>query len=117
MKRRRLSKAERQQVYRKCHGHCAYCGSRLRYEDMQVDHVIPLNGYSMQGTDTLNNMLPACRSCNHYKASRPLESFRRAIERMPEVLQRDNVTYQIAVRFGMVRPRRKKVIFYFERRK
>lgn len=51
MKRRRLSKAERQQVYRKCRGRCAYCGSRLRYEDMQVDHVIPLNGYSIQEYD------------------------------------------------------------------
>ena len=116
MKRRRLSKQERQQVYRKCHGHCAYCGSRLKYEDMQVDHVIPLNGYSQQGTDTLDNMLPACRSCNHYKSSQPLESFRRAIERMPDVLQQDNVIYQIAVRFGMVKPRRKRVVFYFERR-
>lgn len=115
MKRRRLTKDERQQVYRKCHGHCAYCGRRLKYEDMQVDHIVPLNGYSIQGTDVLDNMLPSCRSCNYYKASQPLESFRNAIERMPEKLERDNVTYQIAVRFGMVRPKRKKVTFYFER--
>lgn len=115
MRRRKLTKDERQQVYRKCHGHCAYCGSRLKYENMQVDHVVPLNGYSVQGTDTLDNMLPACRSCNHYKSSQPLESFRRAVERMPDVLQRDNVTYQIAVRFGMIRPKKRKVVFYFER--
>lgn len=115
MKRRRLSKAQRQQVYRKCYGHCAYCGSRLKFEDMQVDHVIPLNGYSEQGTDTIDNMLPACRSCNHYKASQPLESFRKAIERMPDVLMRDNVTYKIAVRFGVVKPKKKRVVFYFEK--
>lgn len=34
-------------------------------KDMQVDHVIPINGWSEQGEDTLDNMLPACRSCNH----------------------------------------------------
>ena len=82
---------------------------------MHVDHVIPLNGYSQQGSDTLSNMLPSCRSCNHYKASQSLESFRRAVERMPEVLMRDSVTYRIAARFGMVKAKRKKVIFYFER--
>ncbi len=115
MKRRKLSKTERQQVYRKCNGHCAYCGSRLKYEDMHIDHVIPLNGYTEQGTDMLSNMLPACRSCNHYKASQPLENFRRAIERMPEKLMRDSVTYKIAVRYGLVKPKRKKIVFYFEK--
>lgn len=115
MKRKKLSKSERLQVYQKCQGHCAYCGSRLKYEDMQVDHVIPLNGYRQQGTDTLDNMLPACNSCNHYKASMPLESFRRAIERMPNILMRDNVTYELAVRYGVVRPKKRQIVFYFER--
>ena len=27
---------------------------------MQVDHVIPLNGWSEQGTVTVDNMLPVC---------------------------------------------------------
>ena len=39
-------------------GHCAYCGCELEYKDMQVDHVIPINGWSEQGEDTLDNMLP-----------------------------------------------------------
>lgn len=67
--RRRLTKEERRAVYEKMGGHCAYCGCKLRYSDMQVDHVVPLNGYSVQGPDELDNMLPACRSCNHYKDS------------------------------------------------
>lgn len=41
-KRKRISKSVREQVYKKCHGHCAYCGCLLDYKDMQVDHVIPL---------------------------------------------------------------------------
>lgn len=78
---------------------------------MQVDHVIPLR---KGGVDALENMLPACRSCNHYKSTLTLEQFRRAVERMPEVLMRDSVTYKNVVRFGMVKPTPRGVVFYFE---
>lgn len=112
-KRKKLSKAERQDVYDKCGGHCAYCGCDIKLSEMQVDHVIPLaNGL---GSDTLSNMLPACRSCNHYKSSTPLERFRAEIERFPQVLMRDSVTYKNAVRFGLVEPKPHKVEFYFEK--
>lgn len=63
-KRRRLTSAERRAVYDKMGGRCAYCGEQLNYEDMQVDHVVALRS---KGEDDLANMLPACRSCNHYK--------------------------------------------------
>lgn len=75
--RRKLTKDERMVVYRKTNGHCAYCGCALEYKDMQVDHIIPINGWSEQGEDTMDNMLPACRSCNHYKSRSTLEGFRK----------------------------------------
>ena len=84
--RRRLTKEERRAVYEKMGGHCAYCGCKLRYSDMQVDHVVPLNGYSVQGPDELDNMLPACRSCNHYKASASLEGFRKLVVKADPVV-------------------------------
>lgn len=112
--RRKLTKAERKLVYEKCNGHCAYCGCELQYKDMQVDHAIPLNGYKEQGEDTIENMLPSCRSCNHYKSAAPLEYFRKAVEKFPSVLMRDSVTYKNAVRFGMVHPDPHPVKFYFE---
>ena len=43
-----------------------------------------------------------------------LEDFRKAIERMPDLLARDNSTYRIALRFGMVMTGPRPVIFYFE---
>lgn len=98
-------------VYNKCNGHCAYCGCELEYKAMQVDHVISLH---TGGEDTLDNMLPACRSCNHYKSSMSLETFRKCLERIPIVLERDCVTYKIAHRFGIVQPVKEKVKFYFE---
>lgn len=113
--RRKLSAGERRAVYDKMGGRCAYCGEHLNYEDMQVDHVVPLEGWSQKGTDTLDNMLPACRSCNHYKRNNSLEGWRRILEAMPATLERDCYTYRQAVRFGMVKPTPKKITFYFER--
>lgn len=111
-KRRKLTKVERQEVYVKCGGHCAYCGQIITIKQMQVDHVQPL---SVNGEDVMENYLPACRSCNSYKHSLPLYMFRQAIENWPRVLERDSVTYRNAVRYGLVIPKPSHVVFYFEK--
>lgn len=122
MSRKRLSKAERQAVYDKLDGHCAYCGKKIPIQQMQVDHVIPMEFYEAylaigRDIDQMDNWMPACRSCNNYKHTLTLEKFRKALERMPDVLMRDNVTYRNAVRFGLVTPTPHEVVFYFEQKK
>jgi len=111
MKRRKLTRAERQQVYEKCKGHCAYCGCELVYKNMQVDHVKPLR---IGGEDEIHNMLPACRSCNHYKSTLDAEKFRRYLSGIYQRLMRDSIPFQVAVRFGLIKYS-DDVIFYFER--
>ena len=37
--RKHLTKSQRQHVYEKYNGHCAYCGCELDIKDMQVDHI------------------------------------------------------------------------------
>lgn len=113
MTRRKLTKTERHDIYQKTNGHCAYCGCALPFNKMTVDHVLPIATYPSK--DELGNMLPACRSCNHYKSTLTLEHFREAVERFPIVLMRDSVTYKNAVRFGIVIPNPHKVKFYFEK--
>ena len=118
-KRRSITKSERQKIYDKCGGHCAYCGQEITIQQMQADHVIPMEFYEAykavgKDIDTIDNMLPSCRSCNNYKSTLTLEKFRTAIERWTSVLARDSVTYRNAVRFGMVIPNDHKVRFYFE---
>lgn len=110
--RRKLSKEERQQVYEKCNGHCAYCGCKLGYKDMQVDHMVPLR---IGGADETSNMLPACRSCNHYKATLGVEGYRRYLAGIAHRLMRDSIPFQVAARFGIVRHTGDDVTFYFER--
>lgn len=110
--RRKLTQSERHVIYDKMGGHCAYCGKQLAFEDMQVDHVLALRS---DGEDDLANMLPACRSCNHYKRGNSLEGWRKILESTPDTLARDCYTYRQAVRFGTVTPTPKKIVFYFER--
>ena len=112
-KRRKITKAERMQIYAMFEGHCAYCGCEITLQKMQIDHIEPL---ALGGADEISNMFPSCRSCNHYKNTMTIERFREALEHMPYVLIRDNVTYRNAVRFGLVKhPEKPKVIFYFEK--
>ena len=111
MKRKKLSNTERQKIYDKCKGHCAYCGCELEYRDMQVDHVIPLR---RGGSDDVDNMLPACRSCNHYKATLTVDEYKEYVSRIPDRLHRDSIPYQVGERFGIIRSNRD-VRFYFEK--
>lgn len=71
--RRRLTQDQRKIIFDKMEGHCAYCGCEISLQTMQVDHVVPLR---KGGSDVLANMLPACRSCNHYKHTLTVEQFR-----------------------------------------
>ncbi len=110
--RRRLSQAERKQVYEKCNGHCAYCGCTLEYEDMQVDHKKTLR---IGGADNLDNMLPSCRSCNHYKATLDVEQFRDYLSGAHKRLLRDSIPYQVAERYEIVKHIGDDIVFWFER--
>ena len=59
--------------------------------------------------------MPACGSCNRYKATMDLETFRKMLSDIPKRLARDVSTYNIAVRFGMIEEHNEPIKFYFER--
>lgn len=111
-----ISKSKREEVYQKYNGHCAYCGREIAYKDMQVDHFLPLRAWGIEdtGTDDLDNLMLACRMCNHYKRANSLETFRRYIEEIPRKL-RDNYIYKVGVAYGEVVEQEHPVKFYFER--
>jgi hypothetical protein len=112
IKRKRLSSMDRNKVYKKFGGHCAYCGKELKFREMQADHKTPLY---RGGEDTLENMYPACRSCNFYKSTRTIDEFREYLQGIPKRLMRDDVAYQVGVRFGTIAVHEKPVAFYFEK--
>lgn len=111
-----ISKSKREAIYAKYGGRCAYCGKEIDYKDMQVDHFLPLRAWGIEdaGTDDLENLMPACRMCNHYKRANTLETFRRYIAEIPHKL-RDNYIYKIGVAYGNVIENEKPIEFYFEK--
>lgn len=67
------------------------------------------------GEDDISNMLPACRSCNHYKSALKPEEFRKYLSGIPKRLMRDSIPFQVGERFGIVRIVTDDVTFYYEK--
>lgn len=113
IKRRRLTARERNQLFNMFNGRCAYCGIGLKnMGTMQADHKVPLaNG----GADTMENMFPACRICNYYKHTFDVEGFRKYLSGISYRLIHNNVVFNVAVRYGIVKHISDDVTFYFER--
>lgn len=110
VKRRRLTKAQRLQVYEKYDGKCAYCGNHISLDEMQVDHIKPL---ALGGADDISNFAPACRMCNYYKSTLTLEKFREQLGLLKGRLEKD-FTYRLALKYGLIRECNRPVIFFFE---
>lgn len=114
--RESIPKATRRKVYEKYGGRCAYCSKEIEYGEMQVDHLIPLRD-TESGTDEFENLMPACRRCNHYKRANTLEGWRKMIEEIPQKLERDSYIYRVAIDYELIEPKPHEIVFYFERSK
>ena len=64
---------------------CLYCGDYLYDCELTRDHVVPV---SRGGTDTWENVVTACRICNHRKADRMLEEIDMQLLAVPYVPNR-----------------------------
>ena len=111
-----ISKKTRMIVYAKYDGRCAYCGDPIDYKDMQVDHMRPLRAYNEadSGSDDIKNLMPSCRTCNHYKRANTLGTFRRYIQEIPQKM-RQNYIYKVGLKYGNVADEEIPIVFYFEK--
>ena len=117
-KRKSLTPKQREAVYYKYDGHCAYCGKKLTTKEFQVDHLIPVQRerfgkYTEDQLERFENYMPSCRRCNHYKRAHSLETFRRYIEEIPKKLQ-DNYICKVGIDYNLVEFHPQKIRFYFE---
>jgi 5-methylcytosine-specific restriction endonuclease McrA len=115
-----LSKAVRENVFRKFGGCCAYCGSCMEYKQMQVDHYYPQckakfykNRFKID-VHAEANLMPACRRCNHYKRARTPKQFRTLMQGLHERLESIYIL-KVAVDFGMATIKPFDGSFHFER--
>ena len=111
-----MTKKKRQKVYDKTGGHCGYCGTKIDIEDMQRDHMHPkrLSHLYPGNINDIDNLMPSCRKCNHYKRSRGVESFRQLLLTLPGRLDEIYI-YEVAVLHGIVKPQVWDGTFYFEK--
>lgn len=106
----KINQETRKQVYNKYEGHCAYCGKKIDYKDMQIDYLIPQcvlrssqQKYTSEQINCIDNYMPTCRRCNHYKRGNSLETFREMIRTIPSKLLRDNYIFNIANDFNIIK--------------
>ena len=60
-------------------GHiCQYCG--VKTKDLTIDHVVPRH---RGGKHTWENLVSACRTCNHRKGAKTLDEARMTLLRQP----------------------------------
>ena len=72
IKRKKYSKSARKLIYNKANGCCQLCGRKITFEQMTVDHIIPL---VMNGVDDVSNLQCTCEVCNKFKGAILPEDF------------------------------------------
>jgi 5-methylcytosine-specific restriction endonuclease McrA len=102
---------KRGMLYQVAGGHCEYCGKKINYKEMQVDHIIPKH---KGGNNSFGNMRCSCRMCNHYKRGFTVEEYRKNLQTLTERLNKIYI-YRVGVDHGIITENNKPIKFYFER--
>ncbi|WP_234733946.1 hypothetical protein [Tellurirhabdus bombi] len=123
------TKKEREIIFNKFGGRCAYCGCEL-VKGWHVDELepcrrnlkydrrkrrwVPDGTYKHPERLHIDNQMPACASCNINKHSLSLEEFRKLVGGFIKSLNLYSTQYKIAKRYGFIQEIEKPVVFYFE---
>ncbi len=136
-------KIDRQKVFYKYNGHCAYCGCEITILEMNIDHIFPKRnahylqsdvmkdskGLKINNINDFENLNPSCKECNHYKRQWELSQFRcwllgglhvrlKKLPKNPKVkksITRKNYLLKIANKYGITPERPFERKFYFEK--
>jgi len=124
-----MTKKDRQLIFDKYDGKCAYCGTEL-VKGWHVDHIqairrndsdesierlnrnitIPI----IRGENSVDNYNPACRQCNIWKSTYGIEQFRKEISEQVSRLNNYSANYRNAKRYGLITETDIEVKFHFE---
>lgn len=67
-------------LFRRDQNLCLYCGGEFQDVHLTRDHVVPR---SRGGTDVWDNVVAACKRCNHHKGNRLLEEIALDLQALP----------------------------------
>jgi 5-methylcytosine-specific restriction endonuclease McrA len=73
------AKLSRREIFLRDRYTCQYCGTRTR--DLTLDHVIPRH---RGGEHSWENLVSACRSCNHRKGGKALQDTKLRLLQAPQ---------------------------------
>jgi len=110
-------KIDREKIFKKFDGRCAYCGIQLEITHMQVDHFWPrcLEHQRHDGCNNkIDNLMPSCQKCNIHKGGNRPENWRSELGRQVTMLKK-NAQFCRALRFGQIELTEQPIVFYFER--
>lgn len=108
MKHKKISKQQREAVFNKYGGRCAYCGCKLTLKTMQVDHIKAVYTSSLENNnvetqdDSFDNLNPSCRQCNFYKGTLNIEQFRNKIKTILYRTFQSTFQAKLAKKLGMM---------------
>lgn len=126
-----MTQKDRQLIFEKYNGKCAYCGCELE-KGWHVDEIEPVRRNKVWNSNkarfepdkanpmmyperlNIDNQNPSCRSCNINKHSGSIEDFRSLIKGFKKHLNEHSTQYKIAKRYGLVTETEVEVKFYFE---
>ncbi|MCL2650297.1 MAG: HNH endonuclease [Candidatus Azobacteroides sp.] len=108
-------KINREQVYKKYNGHCAYCGKEITMNEMQIDH-FKAQIWSKNPDNSFENLMPSCAECNRYKSAWNIEVIRNWLEKSKMKLLKTQ-DLRILNRLGVFYIYDKQIKFYFEQLK
>jgi len=112
-------KIDRNAVWEKYSGHCAYCGDAIPFKAMQVDHIIPQfsfhKGRVDYDVDDIRNLNPSCSFCNNWKLTYSVDRFREEISKQVERGLKKSSNLRMALRYNQVKLTPSEIVFYFEK--
>lgn len=127
----KLNKKQREQLFNKYGGRCAYCGDNLTNR-WQADHIEPIyrtweftgemwnsstriTGSKNPEKDTFENLNPCCAKCNLKKGTSTIEGFRETLSLQIDRVMRDSNNFRFALKYGQVKITKSPIVFYFEK--
>lgn len=133
-----MNQKDRQRVFEKFGGKCAYCGIELT-DKWQIDHAVSkrmfwlLDSMNPKSVNVFENLMPSCVPCNHYKRTLSIYadghhygfkdymlSFHKRFAKLPKKprieksAKRIEYMKAIADRYGITASQPFKGVFYFE---
>ena len=113
-------KIDRDVIYNKFNGKCAYCGTDITKKQMQVDHIVSKRFYKISkikpdlDKDDNSNLNPSCSQCNYYKGCKSIDGFRKHLKNIHKRLVKD-FKIKLSLKYNMIDFKQWDGIFYFEK--